>query len=327
MKNILFILISISLLSFSPYGHAKTIWLDELDTKYMLQDWGGQVINKSVSWTPFQVAGVGYERGIGTHSISRFLLNLGGKATSFSGLVGADDKNDFCTNMEFKLIADKKEIWSSGVMHKGMPAKAFNVNLKGVQKLLLLVTEAGDGIMYDHANWMNAKFETKGKIIPEPVVPQNIASEKYILTPKPKDTPQINGAKVFGVTPGNPFLYQIAASGKRPMNFFAKYLPEGLNLDPQSGLITGKIEKKGTYNIILEAENNLGRDTRTLRIEVGDKICLTPPMGWNSYNCWGLEVDESKVKDAADLMGKEKEKLPYRFPSALTDFPSYVPKV
>jgi len=302
MKNVLLFLL---LALFPLENFSKTIWLDELNTEYMLQDWGGSNKNHSVLWTPLQVAGVKYERGVGTHSISRFLLNLNGDATSFSGLVGADDRNDFCTNMEFKLIADQKEIWSSGIMHKGMPAKAFKVNLKGVKKLLLLVTEAGDGIMYDHANWVNAKFETKGKIIPEPIYPQNIATEKYILTPKPKDTPQINGAKVFGVKPGNPFMYQIAASGKRPMNFSVKYLPEGLNVNKETGLITGKIKTKGTYNVVLEAENGLGTDSRILRIEAGDRICLTPPMGWNSFNCWGLEVDEQKVKDAADLMGNE----------------------
>lgn len=299
MKNItlLFFLLLLSLESYS-----KTIWLDELNTEYMLQDWGGSNANNSVLWTPMQVAGVKYERGIGTHSISRFLLNLDNKAVSFSGFVGADDRNDFCTKMEFKLIADQKEIWSSGIMTKGMAAKEFKVNLKGVKKLLLLVTEGGDGIMYDHANWMNAKFETKGEIIPEPIFPKNIQSEKYILTPTPKDTPQINGAKVFGVRPGSPFLYQIAATGARPMNFSVKYLPEGLSVDKETGLITGRISTKGTYNVILEAENNLGATSRVLRIEVGDQICLTPPMGWNSFNCWGLDVDEKKVKDAADLM-------------------------
>ena len=29
-------------------------------------------------------------------------------------------------------------------------------------------------------------------------------------------------------------------------------------------------------------------------------LALTPPMGWNSWNCWGLSVDDARVRAAAD---------------------------
>ncbi len=281
---------------------AKVIWLDELDIKYMHQDWGNAQVNKSILGTPLQVAGVRFKRGIGTHSISRYLLNLDGKAHSFSGWVGADDRNDYSCNMEFMLIADQKIIWQSGVMHKGMPAKAFKVSLKNVQKLALLVSEAGDGIMYDHADWLDARFETNGTVVPEPVIPEPIEYEKYVLTPKSSDFPKINNAKVHGVRPGNPFLLTIAATGSRPMTFAAQNLPQGLELNPETGTIRGAVTQRGAYHIVLQAKNNLGTDSRIVRIEVGDEICLTPPMGWNSWNCWGLKVNEQKVTDAARYM-------------------------
>ena len=298
MKKILLLIFAIIPMTIFP----QTIWLHDLDLSLMQQDWGTPLINKSVIGTELRVAGVKYEKGVGSHSISRFLVNLGGKATSFSGLVGADDNNDYYGNMEFKLIADKKVIWSSGLLLKGMPAVPFKVDLKGVQKLVLLIVEGGDGIMYDHADWLEAKFETSGSVIPESVVPQKIETKKYILTPTASDKPKINGAKVFGVRPQNPFLFTVPATGKRPLTFSAINLPEGLVLDKEKGILTGSISKRGTYNVILKAENKLGSDTRILRIEVGDQIALTPPMGWNSWNCWGLKVDEQKVKDAADFM-------------------------
>ena len=65
----------------------------------------------------------------------------------------------------------------------------------------------------------------------------------YILTPKPSPKPRINGAKVFGVRPGNPFLFTIAATGDRPMTFSARGLPAGLQLDTQSGHITGTLKE------------------------------------------------------------------------------------
>lgn len=299
MRKLLFFLAFLPLFALS-----KIIWLNDLEVKQMLQDWGSAQVNKSVLGTSLQVAGIKYQRGIGTHSVSRFLVCLGGNAKMFSGLVGADDTNDFAGNMEFRLIADKKIIWSSGILRKGMPAVPFKVSLKGVQKLALLVMEGGDGIMYDHADWLEAKFETSGEVIPESVVPVKIEVAKYILTPKISDIPKINGAKVFGIRPGSSVLFTIPTTGKRPIAFSAIQLPEGLNLDKEKGIITGSVAREGTYNVILKAENDLGNDTRILRIEVGDHISLTPPMGWNSWNCWGLQINEQKVKDAADFMNR-----------------------
>jgi hypothetical protein len=37
-----------------------------------------------------------------------------------------------------------------------------------------------------------------------------------IRTPKAPATPRINGPDIFGVRPGNPFLYHIPATGERP---------------------------------------------------------------------------------------------------------------
>ncbi|HEY8661755.1 MAG TPA: NPCBM/NEW2 domain-containing protein [Hanamia sp.] len=282
----------------------KTVWLNDLDLSRMLQDWGSPQVNKSVLGATLQVAGIKYQQGVGTHSVSRFLVNLGGMAISFSGLVGADDNNDFAGNMEFRLIADKKLIWASGILHKGMQAVPFKVNLNGVQKLALLVVEGGDGIMYDHADWLDAKFVTSGMVIPEPVMPKKLEISKYILTPKVSDKPKINGAKVLGVHPQSPVLFKIPTTGKKPIFFSSIHLPNGLILDKKRGIITGSVNRAGTYNVILKAENEMGYSIRILRIEVGKNISLTPPMGWNSWNCWGLEINEQKVKEAADYMSK-----------------------
>lgn len=123
----------------------------------------------------------------------------------------------------------------------------------------------------------------------------------YILTPKPADSPKINGARVFGVRPGSPFLFRIPVTGIRPVTFSVDNLPEGLALDPSTGIITGKISKAGKYSITLFARNEKGEDKREFRIVAGDTLALTPPMGWNSWNVWGLAVDNDKVKAAADV--------------------------
>lgn len=125
---------------------------------------------------------------------------------------------------------------------------------------------------------------------------------QYILTPPAPETPRINGAKVFGVRPGSKFLFTIPATGKRPMTFSAVGLPKGLKLDSKTGQITGTAKKAGTYSVKLTATNDLGSNDRNFRIVVGEEIALTPPMGWNSWNCWGNSVSQEKVLSSARAM-------------------------
>ena len=123
-----------------------------------------------------------------------------------------------------------------------------------------------------------------------------------ILTPKPLPEPRVNGARVFGVRPGRPFLFTIAATGDRPMTFAATNLPAGLALDEKTGRITGVLAKEGEHAATLVARNSAGAAERPLKIVVGDRIALTPPMGWNSWNCWAESVDEAKIRAAAEAM-------------------------
>ncbi len=132
----------------------------------------------------------------------------------------------------------------------------------------------------------------------------------YILTPKASRVPKINGAKVFGARPNNPFMYTAAASGERPLSFTAQNLPRGLEIDKNTGIITGSVSEKGEYLTRLHVKNKYGEYSCTLKIIIGEKIALTPPMGWNSWNCWGLSVDEDKVLEAAQAF-KEKGLLQY----------------
>lgn len=123
-----------------------------------------------------------------------------------------------------------------------------------------------------------------------------------ILTPKSPETPQIHGAKVFGVRPNSPFLFQIAATGKRPIEYSALSLPAGLQLDKSTGQITGVLGVGGSFSVTLRAENSLGAAERQLLIIAGDRIALTPPMGWNSWNCWGVLVTQERVLRAGQAL-------------------------
>ncbi len=281
---------------------AQTVWLNELDLSTMECGWGTPEVNKSLEGKPLRVAGRTFQRGIGTHAVSTFLLNLDGKASRFVASVGVDDEVDSSrASLEFLVVGDRKELWRSGVMRKGDTARSVALDVRGVRLLGLLVTDGGDGIDYDHADWCDARLElTQNRALADLVI--SSTGKPYVLTPKPGDTPRINGAKVAGVRPGHPFLYRIAATGKPPLSFAAKGLPDGLTLNPATGLITGKLTVPATYRAVLTARNDLGSTERELRIVVGNTIALTPPMGWNSWNCWACAVDDPKVRSSADAL-------------------------
>ena len=123
-----------------------------------------------------------------------------------------------------------------------------------------------------------------------------------ILTPPGPATPRINGARIYGQRPGRPFLFTIPATGDRPLVFSADNLPPGLNLDAKTGRITGMVLNPGEFKVTLHARNDKGADEKPLKIVIGNEIGLTPPMGWNSWNCWAKDVDREKVLASAKGM-------------------------
>ena len=141
----------------------KTVWLDQLDVRKATTGWEKPRARKSAAGNPIRVGGKTYARGMGTHSTSRFAIVLSGGAKRFTAAVGVDDEVGNGGSVEFQVIGDGKLLWTSGKVTGRDPAKRADVKLTGVRKLLLVVTDGGDGISNDHADWADAKFEVTGK--------------------------------------------------------------------------------------------------------------------------------------------------------------------
>lgn len=175
--------------------------------------------------------------------------------------------------------------------------KVEEVTLKSGEErniLLTFSTEPGQNCM---AEFKYVDSKTGDKLISSEYVP-------YILTPVAADKPSINGPVVYGVRPGREFLYRMPVSGKRPMKYGVKGLPVGLKVDSKIGVIMGKAPHKGHYKVVFTAENKSGKAEKEFTIVSGDKLALTPPMGWNSWNCWGLSVSDEKIRISAGEMVK-----------------------
>ena len=283
---------------------ANAMWLETLDISHMTSGWTNPNAGKSVDNRPLTLNGTVYAHGVGTHAISDFLVDLKGAATKFVSYVGVDDeKKTSAASVTFTVFVDGKKVADSGLMRGGDAPKRIEVDLTGAKKMRLLVGDGGDGIDSDHGDWAGAMLILKPDATAKPTA-FSVPVEPPRLVMLPLDPkPAIHGAKITGTTPGRPFLFLIAATGDKPLKFAAKNLPDGLTLDPDTGIISGSLTKEGQTVVELTAKNALGASKRSLTIVGGThKLALTPPMGWNSWNIWADHVDADKVKISADAM-------------------------
>jgi alpha-galactosidase len=304
IKNLLFFL----LLGLAASAQKNnTVWLDDLQIQSFSEGLRPVKAKKNYESHTLKVSKVSFQRGIGAQSPCVLAFSLDKKALKFQAKIGNDDEGNPALSLSYYVLGDGKILFERKNMKMGDNPVSIDVPLLGVKQLGLLVLDSVGGInnKRTYANWLDAKVIMKGNATIEKVENKE---KKYILTPRSKAIPRIHSPKIFGVRPGNPFLYNILASGKKPMIFSALNLPEGLQLHATTGMIRGVLQEKATHFVTLVAENNKGKDTALLEIRVGEAIALTPPLGWNGWNAWEQKIDREKVLASAKAMVKWKLK-------------------
>ncbi len=174
----------------------KTVYLDTLETGNIVQGWNEPGINKSVEGNELSIGGKVFARGIGTHAESICVVDLKGTATGFAAKVGIDDEMAKGRgSVQFQVIADDKLLWQSNVMRAGDgPTEVNLTNLTGVKYLQLKVTDRGNGVGQDHADWAEAIITYTGDkpqiigvtALPRPISPTNRSEARAALIPYPR---------------------------------------------------------------------------------------------------------------------------------------------
>lgn len=286
-----------------PTAEAAIIRLETLDLSLMKQDWEKPRAGKSVNGGPISIGGMRFEHGLGSHAFSILGVDLGGEAQSFEAQVGVNDEVDGHGTVRFQVWLDGKKAFESDVLRGGQPPLPVRVDLRGAKTALFVITVGPDRNECDHADWAEAIIRMKpGSRFQPRSIPVLEEPPPAIIHATPPE-PAIHGPRIVGATPGRPFLHLIPATGEAPLTFSAENLPEGLALDPATGIITGSLKTEGKTDVVLRARNARGIAERRFRIVAAPhSLALTPPMGWNSWNIWGPKVDDRKIREAADAM-------------------------
>jgi hypothetical protein len=102
--------------------------------------------------------GTSYRFGLGVHAPSKMAYDLRGDYRRFSSYVGIDDEEGAEASAVFEVWADGRLAYRSPTMTPNSATKLVSLDVTGVRTLELVVTDAGDGIHHDHADWADARL-------------------------------------------------------------------------------------------------------------------------------------------------------------------------
>ncbi|WP_405875555.1 NPCBM/NEW2 domain-containing protein [Streptomyces sp. NBC_00005] len=107
---------------------------------------------------PITLGGVVYAKGLGVHAESAVEYYTGKECETVTADVGVDDEKGANGTVAFEVWADGTKVASTGVLTNAMPAQPLTADVTGAQVVRLVVTDGGDGIDSDHADWANAQL-------------------------------------------------------------------------------------------------------------------------------------------------------------------------
>jgi alpha-galactosidase len=123
---------------------AETVWLSTLDLSQVRQGWGKANADRSVTGKPLSIAGKKFDHGVGTHAPGTIWVDLAGGSERFLAFVGVDDAaKSQAASITFKVLGDGRTLWQSSLMKGGQSAQSVDVDVTGIQKLVLLVKRRG----------------------------------------------------------------------------------------------------------------------------------------------------------------------------------------
>lgn len=145
--------------------------------------WGSIQTNKNLNGGTLSINGTSYKKGFATHANSLLLFDIPANAVKFTAKAGLDKTGTdqgSKSSVEFMVFTEDptyreevtdgnagskvlrvdpaKQIATSGLVSRkaeNRNGQTLQADIAGAEKLYLVVTNGGDGLSYDHADWAN----------------------------------------------------------------------------------------------------------------------------------------------------------------------------
>lgn len=132
------------------------IFLSQMRPEHHRQQWGALGTDSTVEHNPIVIGGKRFARGLGVHAHSESRYRIPAGAEYFHSHFGLSDDGGRRGLVEFSLLLDGEEAFSSGPFRHGAAGEIL-LPLEGADTLSLVV-EPLDNINNDHTAWAMARF-------------------------------------------------------------------------------------------------------------------------------------------------------------------------
>ena len=136
-----------------------TFYLSDLDPISAQQTYGVFKRDLNVANRKLKILDRTFPKGLGTHAPARIEYLLNGQFKTFEAEAGVDAFGEGKGSVVFQVFADGELRYKSPAALTGfdLPQK-IQVDVKGARRLILAVTDAGDGNEFDFADWGSARL-------------------------------------------------------------------------------------------------------------------------------------------------------------------------
>ncbi len=114
--------------------------------------------DRAVSNRTLAMNGRSYAKGLGVHAHSEITFQLDQAYQSFAATIGIDDFTRPAGHVIFQVFGDDRELFNSGPITGRDDPQDVLVDLAGVRVIRLVVQQAEQLDIGDHANWANARL-------------------------------------------------------------------------------------------------------------------------------------------------------------------------
>lgn len=133
------------------------IYLDALNPVSIFQEYGELSINKNITdGKPLQIREKQYVRGLCTHANSKIIYDIDGKYSRFQSWIGVDQS--VYGSVTFEVYVDGQKKYNSTLVGRDDQPRLVDIDIADGKRLELIVTDGGNGIGADHANWAQARL-------------------------------------------------------------------------------------------------------------------------------------------------------------------------